>query len=324
MDSDYVLCNEPLAETKLHEKNAEVDARFGPVSYVASLDKKRDSSDYIVEKLIRKGQLVEIIGKSKAGKSLLVLYLAICMVTGLDFFHKKVSKLKKLLFVNLEIAEEDFHDRIVDAATNLGLNAEQLSGLHYWTLRGVDFDVESIIEALITKVKSEGYEFVVIDPVYLLFTSSDGKDENNNSVVAGVLRKLQKLIKETGVGICVVHHISDKGELAVDMNQLPSGASAFSRMYDVLVALREINIPDNFPQELKQSNRAMRIDYALRGGADVRSENVWMSYPVFREDSSKLVRFCPLLSNSDIKVAEKERSKRFNDAVAYYESRRGE
>lgn len=299
---------------KLQIKNMEIDVRFGAPGVIKTLEPSATVDNWLWDGVIHPHEMTEIIGRSKAGKSLFALQMSICMVTGMPFLGRACKKGGKLLYVNLEISAQDMHDRLASALRKLNLQPIDVKNLLVWTLRGKDADPDLVIDAIITKARAENISYIVIDPMYILFA---GSDENDNSSVSLNLRKLQSLIEETGCGITILHHISDKiaDTNGFDINQLPSGASAFSRMYDVLLALEPIRVREEIPVTLRDGNEACRIRIGTRNGKTPDPISVWKSPPLYLPDRSRLLRYCRLLTSSDLKADDKSLAAEFDQAV---------
>ena len=291
--------SEWYATLPLIAKNAAIDRRYGRPSALTSMEKPRaEEHDWIIEQILRAGQLLEIVGKSKAGKSLLTLQAALSICSGADFLGHKCAGGKRVLYVNLEISSEDFISREIDELIELSKTHRDIPGLETWNLRGADLQIDSFIEALIVKVKLYHYDVVIIDPIYILFKDVD---ENDNSGATSRFAKLQSLMQETGCACIIVHHESDKQN-----SSLPSGASAYMRIYDTLMSVDRVKLPDGFPEGHKRGDNSYRISLSYRNNAEEEPIGAWRQNLIFTPDVTGVLAYC----DSDSAIGSLDRAMR--------------
>ncbi len=274
-----------MKTVNLLDRNLEIDQRYGAPSPLASMVKPVPANyEWIVDGLLRPGQMMEIIGKSKAGKSLFALQMCIAICNGMDFLGLACRNAGRILYCNLEITGEDMYSREIDELNELGITHETVQDLLVWNLRGADIDIDRFIDDLAIKVRTNEVVVVVLDPVYILFKDVD---ENDNSGITSRFTKLQRLMRDAGCALVIVHHESDKK----DVSQ-PIGASAFVRMYDTLLAVDRVKVPGILPQRYIAGTNAYKIAMNFRHSSERDPIGVWRNGTTFFKDETGILAYC--------------------------------
>ena len=68
--------------------------------------------DYLIEGLIEKGDQVLLYGQPKVGKTFLAIQMACALACKKPFLNFEICKRRKVLYVNFEMGERVFSDRI--------------------------------------------------------------------------------------------------------------------------------------------------------------------------------------------------------------------
>ena len=68
--------------------------------------------DYLIEKLIEKGDQVLLYGQPKVGKTYLAIQMACALVCQKRFLNWEIKSRRKVLYINFEMGERVFSDRI--------------------------------------------------------------------------------------------------------------------------------------------------------------------------------------------------------------------
>ena len=123
------------------------------------------------------------------------------------------------------------------------------------------------------------------------------------------LKRLQKLLEESGAALVVIHHISDKNPAyGGNPNRLISGASAIARNYDTLLALQSLEIDEEIPVECADGSEvAARITFCSRNIDGLDPIDVWRKGTVFTTDTSGLLSMSLLRGESETKDSRKQR-----------------
>ena len=111
----------------------------------------------LVQGLLHRSTKGVLGGSSKAGKTWILLDLAVSVATGRDFLNYSTTR-AKVLFMNFEIQEEFFKERLAKVLEKKGLKSEDiLETLDVWTLRGQKVDAEDFLGSLAEKIRNSGY-----------------------------------------------------------------------------------------------------------------------------------------------------------------------
>jgi hypothetical protein len=187
----------------------------------------------LVTGLLHAGTKGVLGGSSKAGKTWLLLDLAVSIATGTPFLRWPTTA-GKVLFINLEIHRAFIKDRLHKITARKGLT--DLSNLSIWTLRGQGADFDTLLEQIIERIQGERYALIILDPLYKLMV---GRSENTAGSVGVLCHQIEQLIERTGAAVVYAHHFA-KGNAAKKkaMDRL-SGSGVFARDADTIITFTE-------------------------------------------------------------------------------------
>lgn len=228
------------------EDYAELAAEFAAERARASLGKpKAYSASYwltqpvvpsepILEGLFDKGDKVMIIGKSKTRKSFFALQLAFCIAGQRKFLTQNTYK-KKVLMVQFEIKENNYHARCKMMAEKLIVDIEHLDNLVIVNARGATSNSQELQELLISYVNDIKPEVIFLDPLYKILDGDESKIED----VKPTLKFFDSLAEKKDAAIIVIHH-DKKGHAGdQDTTDRGSGSGIFGRDADCGITLTE-------------------------------------------------------------------------------------
>lgn len=182
----------------------------------------------IINELLYKMQKMCFAGQPKVGKSFLLLNLIRCLVLGQEWLGFQCTQ-SRVLYINLEIAEEDLSDRLQDLVGD-GDKKTWSKYLDIWNLRGFTVSIEDIYERLFSWCEHHSYDVIVIDPIYKCFNG----DENNANDVAKFMAVIDKIMYALHCSVILVHHFNKAGN--ADMNSF-AGSNVFLRDADAILML---------------------------------------------------------------------------------------
>ena len=211
----------------------------------------------IVEGLIHQGTKVILGGSSKAGKSWLLLHLALCVVTGRKFF-RWLTKPGRVLYLNLEILAPFITARLQVLVNHC--NLESPSNLHILNLRGVIADFDQLAQQIIELAENGNYSMIVIDPIYKL---TPGKSENTAGGVGALCHKLERIAERTGAAVVYAHHFSKGKQTQKKAIDRLSGSGVYGRDADSMILLTDHTQPHCFTVDLILRNLPPQESFVL-------------------------------------------------------------
>lgn len=231
-------------------------------------------ADELIEGVLRKGHKMLIAGPSKAGKSFLLIQLAIAIAEGKNWIGKKCSK-GKVLYVNLELDRASCLHRFRDVYEAMDLPPENVSSISIWNLRGKSLPMNRLAPKLIRRAQKHNYAAIIIDPIYKVLTG----DENSAEKMSEFCNQFDKVCTELACSVIYCHHHSKGGQGSKFAADRASGSGVFARDPDALMDIVEIDISDN---EIGVPERCTgwRIETIVREFAAPDPFEVVFDYPV--------------------------------------------
>lgn len=195
-------------------------------------------ADALIEGMLRKRHKMLVAGPSKAGKSFLLLQLAIAVAEGGDWIGFPCQQ-GRVLYVNLELDKASCINRIVTLYNTLGRAPRHLDALDVWHLRGSAAPLDKLAPKLIRRALKRDYTLVIIDPIYKVLTGSEKEAED----MALFCNQFDNICMQLGAATVYCHHHSkgQQGQKAsIDRS---SGSGVFARDPDAILDLIELNVP---------------------------------------------------------------------------------
>lgn len=143
-----------------------------------------------------------LAGPPKIGKSRVALNLAFSLALGQPFMGYAVYKMSRVLFLQFEISERRFRQRVNGIARALKIPTDNNVPLYLQTLPYLALDSASGGWLLRRYIRALSADVVILDPMVKLHTG----DEKEQSDMQGLLNNLDDIIEDTGVSIVLVHH----------------------------------------------------------------------------------------------------------------------
>ena len=213
-----------------------------------------DLAPALIEGLLRMGHKMMVAGPSKAGKSWLLMQLALAVAEGGEWLGWP-CKQGKVLYVNLEIDRASFLHRTKILYEGLGWAPENIKNLDIWNLRGHATPMDQLAPKLIRRAKKRDYAMIIIDPIYKVITG----DENAADKMAYFCNQFDTICKQLKSAVVYCHHHSKGGQGQKSAQDRGSGSGVFARDPDVLVDLTQVMVTDGM--------RKAMTDHCLIGAA---------------------------------------------------------
>lgn len=231
-------------------------------------------SPELISGILRKGHKMTIAGPSKAGKSFLLIELALCIANGKRWIGFECAK-GKVLYINLEVDSASFLHRVKDVERAMGLSGN--SNLDIWNLRGEQTDIAHLAPRLIRRAANKNYDAVIFDPLYKI----NQGDENNASEMAKFFNTMDKICTKLKTSIICCHHHSKGAQGGKFSMDRASGSGVFARDPDALLDMIEIN-PRDVEKSLEKGQTAWRVSSTLREFMTPEDIDIIFDYPVHR------------------------------------------
>lgn len=216
--------------------------------------------DPIITNFLREGEAMLLSGNPKAGKSFLIVQLALAVATGRKWIGAGCKK-HKVLYIDGELSPEMTADRIKGLREFMAMNYFP-ENLNVINTKQVDVTLKDVADDFAHGLRSE--KLVIIDPLYMFLNS----DENDNSQMKKEMEHIRR-ITATGTAVVVVHHMSkgiQSGKLSIDR---ASGAGVLGRFFDSILTLNLLN------REPTDPARPERVEADTRSFMQPNPINLW-------------------------------------------------
>ena len=106
-----------------------------------------------------------LAGPSKAGKTFLLMYLAIAIAEGIDWLRFKCKK-GRVLYINLEIDDSSAIHRMYAIYEALGIQPKNDGNIVLWNLRGHAEPMDQLVPTILHRLRNRHFNAIIIDPIY--------------------------------------------------------------------------------------------------------------------------------------------------------------
>ena len=246
--------------------------------------------DELIEGVLRCGHKMLLTGCSKAGKSTLLMELAVSLSEGWQWLGFNCRK-TKVLYVNLEIDPASCIHRFVEIYDALSrrfhLTPHHTKDVVIWNLRGHAIPLDKLVPKLIRKIYNQGFGAVIIDPIYKVITG----DENNASEMGQFCNQFDKLCQAAGCAAIYCHHHSKGAQGYKKAMDRASGSGVFARDPDAQLDIIQLETSDEFMYANADnlSATAWRLECSLREFANFKPRNFWFDYPLHTVDEKGML-----------------------------------
>ena len=224
---------------KTAEENTESEPPKREKRFFNALDllqEYHNMKEPLIEGLLRREEVMNIVAAPKTGKSWFVLQLALAFCTGTKWAGVSCTKGKVLLIDN-ELHKETISKRIRTVAYAMGIpeDCADLGNLNIYPQRGDEKDLR-LIASTVKQETDEKFDVIIIDALYKALPKD--VDENSNGQITDVYSHLDRLARSTGAAVVLVHHTSKGNQANKSVTDVGSGAGAQSRAPDTHLTLR--------------------------------------------------------------------------------------
>lgn len=190
----------------------------------------------VVEGLLRRGETMNVISSSKAGKSWLVTDLALSVATGRPWLETYHTTAGCVLIIDNELHAESSAHRIPKVAEARGISLDLVhEKVFVLNLRGQLRDVFSL-GSFFQSVEPGHYDVIVLDAFYR-FMPRD-MDENDNGTMAHLYNQLDRYADRLECAFVLIHHSTKGSQSGKAVTDVGAGAGSQSRATDTHLILR--------------------------------------------------------------------------------------
>jgi len=201
--------------------------RVRPFSLTAADVVRLPRRDWIIENMLARGLLSQLVAPGASGKSLLMLQTAVALARGSgDFTAMAVNAPARVLVVNLEDDIFEQHRRLFAIQQHFGIADGELGDrLHLYDPGGEGSSLliaqrdarraiieGAILDELAAYVKQHRIDVVTLDPLVEVHQATESLNEEM-AVVMGILKKFARL---TDVAVLFAHHTRKPGQASAE------------------------------------------------------------------------------------------------------------
>ena len=252
----------------------------------------------LIDGILRQGHKMLLVSSSKAGKTFALIELAIAIAEGRRWLGFR-CKQGKVLYLNMELDEASFDDRVIKVYNELKLERNNHENIDIVHLRGQIEKLDKLVPQINRTIKGNNYAAVILDPTYKLGIG----DENAADSVTMFCNAIDK-IANAGASVIYAHHHSKGAQGSKASMDRASGSGVFARDADALLDMIELRIPKEREDEAKAEYgdkcTAWRLEATLREFQRIDPVNLFFSYPLHEVDAGGIL--------SEANLEENERS----------------
>ncbi|QPJ61684.1 MAG: AAA family ATPase [Candidatus Nitronauta litoralis] len=185
----------------------------------------KDRPDWQIEGLWAHAGVGMVTAQEKAGKTWLMLTIALCIASGTPFLGRFPVRQGPVIVYTPEGDRKDLQDRIDQLSRRMGI---ELAGLDFFTaeMNGLCIDSPAHQETIMNAIQGVGASLVIFDP---LRDCMEGQLSNNDDATV-VTKFCLQIQQEHNCGVMISHHENSDGKMM--------GAKAWSAFADSLWHLR--------------------------------------------------------------------------------------
>lgn len=267
-------------------RESQADDLPGDITLAEVWDNLPPLKPELIPGILRVGHKMLLAGPSKAGKSFLLINLAVSIAEGADWLGLP-CKQGKVCYVNLELDSASCLRRFEEIYHRRGLDPSHLKDITIWNLRGHAATMDKLAPVLIHRFKSKSYSAVIIDPIYKVITG----DENNATEMSRFCSYFDQVATEMDVSVIYCHHHS-KGASGKYANSADrsSGSGVFARDPDAILDMRELKVDgltDKYRAEHENASKVLtgwEMNGTLREFEPMQPKRIWFDYPIHVPD----------------------------------------
>lgn len=224
------------ARTDLVDNVNEVNHR-APLQIIRAVDLIAENPELhepIIDGLLRRGEVGNVVAAPKTGKTYLTHWLAQAVASGSKWLGYQTTQGRVLLIDN-ELHKPTIAGRLKKVREEYGLGAEAIENVDVLPLRG---NLHNIIQLGVTlsTIPPRTYALIIIDSLYR--TLPPDSNENDNAMVTDIYNRLDTYAARLDSAFITIHHTSKGVQGGKGITDVGAGAGAQSRAVDLHMVLR--------------------------------------------------------------------------------------
>ena len=200
----------------------------------------------LIDRVLRQCHKMMVAGPSKAGKSYLLIELAIAIAEGTKWLEWECTQ-GRVLYINLELDRASCFTRFKDTYKSLGIPANNMDQIDIWNLRGKNVPIGQLVPNLVKMANDRNYIAVIIDPIYKVING----DENRADQMGEFCNQIDRICTELNTAVVYCHHHSKGAQYGKRSMDRASGSGVFARDADALLDMSELPLDDNLIKKLQ-------------------------------------------------------------------------
>ena len=227
----------------------------------------------LIDGILRVGHKMLISGPSKAGKSFLLMELAISIAEGINWLGFQCI-MGKVLYINYEIDEASSNNRFVTIYDALGIKDPHYDNIIVWNMRGRALPLAESVESIVRVAMEYNVKAIIVDPIYKIMAG----DENSASEMSAFCNCFDEIATRTHSSVIYCHHHSKGAQGSKKSMDRASGSGVFARDPDAVLDMTPL-VLDSVPEGYEDAT-AFRIESNLREFKNITPINIWYRYQI--------------------------------------------
>jgi len=219
-----------LPEILLSDKDTLIELK----SVAVIVQQDIQTPKFIVEGLIPEGGITYLASPPGIGKSLLSIFISLCISSGRNFFNKKVIR-GKVLYFDSENGILCAYDRIKKIVESHEFNNEDLENFYYSIFPNIRFNLKHDSFELLIEIQKKYLPDVIIFDSLVRFMEGSENDAEAAKMVFDFLKVLLK--SNPNLTIIILHHLTKNN--AGGMNALRGSSELAAAASTILMLQRK-------------------------------------------------------------------------------------
>jgi AAA domain/Bifunctional DNA primase/polymerase, N-terminal len=193
---------------------------------------------YVIVGLLHQMMKLMLTAPGKMRKSWLIMDLALQLALGGEWLGFDTCQ-SRVLILNMEMPQVFFEWRLqqIQKARKIDNGMMVKGALNALHMRG-SYALDGSWEPLAKLAKDEGYQVIIIDPIY---KTLGARDENSAKDIANLLRNVDVVAEASGAAIIEVHHNAKGDYTQKEVGDRASGSGVFFRDPDAFMTMGYAN-----------------------------------------------------------------------------------